>query len=61
MQKRGKHEEAGKKYYLSIESYLSIVFDDELYEGISGPPGGAMIQIEGKVYAEEEFVTHICW
>ena len=50
-----------KKYYLPAERYPPIVFDDELYEEISGPPGGAMIQIEGTVYAEEKFAMHKGW
>ncbi len=40
--------------YASLDSYPPIVFDNATKERISGPPGGAMLAIEGTVYAQEK-------
>lgn len=44
--------------YKSVDDYPPIVFDSTIYEGISGPPGGAMLKIEGTILAEEMFPNH---
>lgn len=51
----------GSNYYLPVDSYPPIAFDYNIYEGVSGPPGGALIRIEGKVVGKEEFATHMGW
>lgn len=49
------------QYYLPLDRYPPIVFDGQIHEGASGPPGGALIQIEGKVLETEEFARHMGW
>lgn len=46
-------------YYKSVDDYPPIVFDSTIYEGVSGPPGGAMIRIEGEVWGREVFANHL--